>query len=132
MNMVHEITQKKILMVEDDVFISDVIIQALKREGFNVIYASKGSDVLPLVKEEHPDLILLDLALPDMDGLDVLTDIRKEKVLRLIPVIVYSNNAGAENREMAKMKGAVGFIEKSKYMPSEVVAEVKKILRENE
>lgn len=128
--MAHEITQKKILMIEDDVFISEIVIQALKKEGFNVLYASKGEEVLSLVKEEHPDLILLDLALPDMDGFDVLEEIRKEKVLRIIPIIIYSNNAGPENKEKAKMKGAVGFIEKSKFMPSEVVAEVTKILRE--
>lgn len=128
--MAHEITQKKILMVEDDVFISEVVIQALKKEGFNVLYASKGEEVFSLVKEEHPDLIMLDLALPDMDGFDVLEQIREEKVFRTIPILIYSNNAGPENKEKAKLEGAVGFIEKSKFMPSEVVAEVKKILEE--
>lgn len=82
---------KKILTVEDDKIIGTALFENLKNEGFEVIRANDGETGLSTALREHPDLILLDILLPKMDGLSVLTKLRADSWGKTVPVIVLSN-----------------------------------------
>ncbi|HOK35514.1 MAG TPA: response regulator [Candidatus Pacearchaeota archaeon] len=122
--------KKKILLIEDDPFISDIYITTLNDAGYEVSLANDGLTGLEMAKTIKPDLILLDLLLPGMDGLKVLENIRKEKNEKLnkIPVIIITNWVEKENIEKAKKLGVSGFILKVSLGPKDLIKEVKKYL----
>jgi len=82
---------KKILIVEDDKFLRELIVKKLSSEGYEVPEAVNGEEGVKKIEEEKPDLVLLDLILPGMDGFEVLTQIKKNSELAQIPVIILSN-----------------------------------------
>lgn len=119
--------QKKILLVEDDPFIADVYLTSLKKEGFLVKHVDDGSLVLPLLKKESFDLVLLDLVLPGMDGFEILKEIKESPELKEIPVIILTNLNERENIEKGVKLGAVDYIVKSNFSPTEVIGKIKNL-----
>ncbi|MCG2689830.1 response regulator, partial [Candidatus Parcubacteria bacterium] len=81
----------KILTIEDDKFLRELIKRKLQEVGFEAISASNGEEGLKLAKEEKPNLILLDLIMPGMDGFITLKELQKDPLLASIPVIILSN-----------------------------------------
>jgi len=118
----------KILIVEDDLLISRMYSQAFTFEKFEVATADNGKDGLLLVDKFKPDLILLDVMMPKMNGIDFLKVLKDNKMYKNIPVIVLTNLSGTQDVEAALSLGAVKFIVKSAKKPREVVGEVKEIL----
>ncbi|KAF0112362.1 MAG: OmpR family two-component response regulator [Chloroflexi bacterium] len=116
---------KKILIVEDEPSLTRILRSYLEKEGFSVITASRGDTGYDLSLTENPDLILLDLNLPGMDGMDVAREVNKQKN---IPIIMVT----ARVEEIDKLKGletgADDYISKP-FSPREVVARVKAVLR---
>ena len=90
-----------IYIVEDDVNIREIERYALKNGGFDVVEFERGSDLSAAVEKKIPSLILLDIMLPDEDGLEILTDLRKKKETKNIPVIMVT----AKSTELDKVKG---------------------------
>lgn len=102
---------KKILVVDDDAYIGDMLEEALRKEGYDVSRAYSGSEALMCLSVERPDLILLDLMLPGLNGEEVLSAIRG------IPVIVVSAKAGTEDKVQLLSGGAVDYVTKPFAMP---------------
>lgn len=119
---------KKILVIEDDKFLRKVIVRKLSAEGYEVIEAIDGEKGIAAAQEQRPDLILLDLVLPEIDGFEVLTALKKGKNTFKIPVIVLSNLGEKENVERGIKAGAADYLIKARLEPSEITERVKKVL----
>jgi DNA-binding response OmpR family regulator len=122
----------KILLVEDDPMISEIYQRKFVASGFEVDTAMSASEVLEKAKENRYDLVLLDLVLPEMNGIEILEKIRGDvqSYDPALKVVIFSNLNDQENQDRALQLGAIGFIEKSSYNPTELVVEVQRILRE--
>ena len=122
----------KILIVEDDKFLRELIIRKLNAENFETVDAVDGEEGLRALKEgAKPDLILLDLILPGIDGFEVLTRIKEDPVLASIPVIIFSNLGQREDVERGLKLGADDYLVKAHFTPNEIVEKVKQVLPKN-
>jgi len=120
----------KIIFIEDDPFLSDIYMTKFEEVGYDIDMAGDGEEGLKKIREIKPDIVLLDIVLPKKNGLEVLEEIKNDDALKHIPVLVLSNLGIDQNFDKAKSLGAAGYLVKSQYTPSEVVAEVEKILKE--
>lgn len=121
----------KIMLVEDDPMIAEIYMKKFESAGFEVVNAKTGKEVLRLALEQQFDLVLLDMVLPEMSGMDVLKELRNSgKYPADLKVIVLSNLNKTENEKEAKENGADDYIGKTEYGPSELVAEVQRLLNE--
>ncbi len=118
----------KVLVIEDDSFLRGVLARKLKEEGFEVLEAKDGEEGLQKAQEESPDMILLDIVLPEMDGFEVLSRLKDNEKSSHIPVIILSNLGQPDERERGLKLGAVAFLIKATLTPQEIVQEVKKYL----
>jgi two-component system NtrC family sensor kinase len=121
------ILMAKILLVEDDVMISEIYQRKFVLAGFEVDVAMSGREVLQKVEQNTYDLILLDVVLPEMNGMDVLAELRKSHGPDL-KIIIFSNLNEQEDRKKAFELGANGYIPKTEYSPSRLVEEVQRFL----
>jgi len=117
-----------VLLVEDDTFLSGMYVTKLSLEGFNVQLASDGEEGLRQAIAVKPDIVLLDIVLPKMDGFHVLEGIKKNPDTKKIPVILLTNLGQKDDVDRGLSLGAVDYLIKAHFMPSEVVAKVKKIV----
>lgn len=115
---------KKILVVEDDQFLANAYKLKLTKTGYDVQVASDGKEAIDLMKEYVPDIILLDLIMPNMDGFVALENIKKDDRLKNITVIVASNLGQKEDIERAKALGADDFIIKSNVSIGEIIDKI--------
>ena len=120
---------KKILIVEDDKFLRELITQKLIREDFEVSEAVDGEEGIKKIKEEKPDLILLDLILPGIDGFEVLSQMKKESTLVSTPVIILSNLGQKDDVERGLKMGAVDYLIKAHFTPGEIIDKIKAALK---
>jgi DNA-binding response OmpR family regulator len=116
---------RTILVVDDEPKIVRIARDYLERAGFNVITAGDGRSVLAMVRSAKPDLIVLDLALPEMDGLDVTRGLRKESE---VPIIMLTARDDEADRLVGLELGADDYIVKP-FSPKELVARVRAVLR---
>lgn len=121
---------KTILVVEDDKFLRELITRKLSEEGYNTIEAVDGEDGARKIKEEMPDLVLLDLILPGMDGFEVLANIKQDPKTSPVPIIVFSNLGQTEDVEKGMKLGAIDYMVKAHFTPVEIIEKVKKALGE--
>lgn len=121
----------EILLIEDDPFLIDIYSTKLKEEGFSVSLAKNGEDFFKKVKKKKPDLVLLDIVLPRMDGWEILRKIRNDGLADGTKIVILSNLGQREEVEKGMELGAVRYLIKSHYTPTEVVKEVRKILSKN-
>ena len=119
---------KNILIVEDDDFFREQIKKKLVSEGFEVLEAPNGERGVEVIEEKKPDLILLDLLLPNIDGFEVLLKIKANKEVASIPVIILSNLGQPEDIERGLKLGAVDFLIKSQFDIDQVMDKIKTIL----
>lgn len=120
---------KSILLVEDDPFLIDIYTTKLKNSGFSVKTATDGEECLDKIKMVMPDLLLLDIVLPGMDGWGVLKNIKKDEKFKDLKVVILSNLGQKEEVEEGIKLGAIKYLIKSQYTPSQVVNEIKKIIK---
>ena len=111
---------KKILAIEDDAFLSGLVAGKLVESGLSVVNTATGKDGLAKARLIHPDLILLDIMLPDMGGFEVLEKIKADPETRNIPVVILSNLGGREEIERGVKLGANSYLIKSNILPNEV------------
>lgn len=120
--------KKHILLIEDDTFLSDILSKALVKAGFKLTLAGNGEDAVRFLEKENPDLILLDLVLPQMDGFGVLAKIRSGSNTAAIPVIILSNVNDQENLKKGEAMGVAAYLVKATTTPEEIIAKVKAVL----
>jgi DNA-binding response OmpR family regulator len=118
----------KILLIEDDPFLSEIYVIKFQEAGFEISLAEDGALGLAKIKEGMPDLVLLDIVMPNMDGLELLRTIKNDKSIRNIPVVILSNLGEQEDIKRGLELGAEFYIVKAHYTPTEVVARVKAII----
>lgn len=116
---------RKILLIEDEELIITLLQKKLEKEGYRVFVARDGVEGMEKIRKESPDIVLLDIVMPRMGGLEVLEEIRKDKKLRTTPVIVISNSGQPVELDRAKKLGARDWLIKTEFDPKEVIAKVK-------
>ncbi len=122
------VNKGRILVVDDEDAIRDLIVFNLTQQGFEVIEAADGIEALAKVKESQPDLILLDLMLPQMDGLEVCQKLRHSKEFSSIPIIMLTARGDEVDRVLGLEIGADDYVTKP-FSPRELTARVKAIFR---
>ncbi len=120
--------KKKILLVEDDSFLISMYTTKFELENFEVVAAEDGEKGLGLAAEEKPDIILLDILLPKMNGFEVLKELKNNKETNQIPVILLTNLSQKNEIEQGLALGAQDYLIKAHFMPSEVMDKIKKVL----
>lgn len=119
----------KILIVEDEVTLQKTMTDYLKGEKFEVVAASDGLQGLGMARSENPDLIILDIVLPKMDGFKVLEEIKKDPALQKVPVILLTNLESPEDIQKAFEKGATTYLVKSDYKLEDVASKIRETLK---
>lgn len=117
---------KKILLVEDEEIMIGLLQRKLTQEGYEISVARDGEEGLKTMKEIKPDLILLDIIMPKMGGLEVMEEMAKDEELKKIPVIVISNSGQPVELDRAQKLGAKDWLIKTEFDPQEVVDKVVK------
>lgn len=115
---------KSILLVDDDITLREMYAERLKAEGFQVVTAQDGEEALAKATESHPNIILLDIMMPKINGLDVLKRLKEQTETKNIPVIVLTALIQDRERMESVTRGADDYIVKSETMPGEVIAKV--------
>lgn len=118
----------KILIVEDDSLILRLYEKAFSFEKYEVATAADGAEALTKVKSFKPDLILLDIMMPKVNGLEVLKKLKADSATKKIPVVILTNLSDKKDAEKALSLGAKKYIVKADYKPKEVVDIVKGFL----
>ncbi len=123
--------KRTILIVEDEAALLEVLSEKLSREGFSIIKAKDGVEGLSVVKKKLPDLILLDIVMPAMDGVSMLKKLRADEKTQDVPVIIISNLSEVEKiTDILKAKqGVIEHIVKSHWSLEELVGKIKKTLK---
>lgn len=121
-----------ILLVEDDRALIEMYEAAFELEGYNILKAENGKEGLEVLKKETPDIILLDILMPGMNGFGFLKEIKKDAQLRDVPVLLLTNLGESKidmNRELAFALGIEGYLIKVKNTPDQVLERVRAVLK---
>src|SRR6056297_3178894 len=119
--------EKKILIVEDEKILLSLLKQKLEKEGYMISTAEIGEEGLEQARKEQPDLILLDIVMPKMDGIQFLKRKSREGSIKDIPVIIISNSGQPAELNQAQKLGADDWLVKTEFNPQEVIRKVEKI-----
>jgi len=120
---------KKILFIEDEASLQKTLGDLLRENHYQVISALDGEIGLRLAKSEKPDLILLDIILPKINGMEVLKILKKTPETKDIPVIILTNVEGMENIDEAIESGVAAYLVKAHYTINEVIEKIEKALQ---
>src|SRR5271155_2834714 len=127
-----EITQmKRILVIEDDKDIVELVRYNLEKDGYQVTSSGDGSTGLAQIRKAAPDLLVLDLMLPKLSGLEICKEVRKEVTLNRIPILILTAKGEEADRVVGLELGADDYVTKP-FSPRELVARVKALLRRAE
>ena len=128
MNQNEPKSKATILVVEDDKFLRELIAQKLQKEGFETQVAIEAAEAFKIINEKKPDLILLDLVLPGMDGFAMKALLKKRPETADIPIIILSNLGEKEDIERAMNDGVADYLIKANFTTSEIVDKVRAVL----
>jgi len=117
---------KKILIIEDEELLYNLLERKLNEKGYQASVAKDGAEGMKMIKEIKPDLILLDIVMPNKNGFEVMDEIQADEKLKHIPVIVISNSGQPVEIDKAKELGAKDWLIKTEFDPQEVIEKVKK------
>ncbi len=120
--------EKKVIVVEDEPDICEVIVYNLKREGFRVLSSGNGREGLSLIRKEAPDLVILDLMLPDLDGLELCRKLKSDTLTANIPVMIVTAKSEESDVVLGLGLGADDYLTKP-FSPKELLARVKAVMR---
>ena len=115
---------KKILLVEDEKIMINLLEKKLTQEGYDVRVAVNGEEGLKAMREEKPDIVLLDIIMPKMGGFEVMEEMGKDPVLKEIPIVIISNSGQPVELDKAKELGAKDWLIKTEFDPQEVLEKV--------
>ncbi len=123
---------KKVVWVEDNQFFNRIIQRKLSTTKCVFFNATEGEEALRIISKEMPDIVMLDIILPGMDGFEILRRIKSDPKIKHIPIILLSNLGQASDIEKGESLGAVRFIVKAAITPNEIIDQIKEVLVENE
>jgi twitching motility two-component system response regulator PilG len=119
--------KKKILVVDDSPTTRKVVVLTLLQKGYKIFEAQDGLEALSKIDSERPDLILLDVVLPKMDGYKILSIVKDNKELKQIPVIMLTSKDGLINKVKGKLAGSAAYLTKP-FDPKELIETVRKFI----
>jgi DNA-binding response OmpR family regulator len=119
---------KKILLVEDDLTIQSAYKLVLEMEGFEAMVAGDGQQALELAEANEPDLILLDMLMPNVDGLAFLKSYQQKTKHPNVKIVAFSNMSIPESKKQALELGAIEYLAKSTFTPRDMVAKIKALM----
>ncbi len=122
---------KRVMWVEDDQFLNDIISRKLALTKCTFFHASEGEEALKLINTEIPDIIMLDIILSGIDGFEILRRIKSDPKIKHIPVILLSNLGQASDIEKGKSLGAARFMVKATVTPNEIIDAIKEVLNKD-
>ena len=122
----------KIVLVEDDPLLIDIYSTKFKEAGFEVSVVDRGDAAADRIVQEKPDLVVLDIVLPQRNGWEILKSVKSNPKTKDIKVVILSNLGQKEEIEKGMDLGASGYLIKAHYTPSQVVKEIRKILQESQ
>lgn len=120
--------KKRILIIEDDFFIRDLYVRQFTKEGFEVDTAENGNDGIVKAEDKKPQVILLDIMLPKVSGLEVLKKLKSNQATKSSQVVLLTNLSEDNTIKQGFELGAEGYLIKSAYTPEQVVKEVAKLM----
>jgi len=123
--------KQKILIIEDDELLLEMYETKFKMVGYKVLKGATGKEGLNVLKKEKPDAILLDILIPEINGFEVLKELRSKNEFRDIPVVLLTNLGETKadcNNELSTTLGVKDYLIKSKHTPDEIVDRVEEIL----
>ncbi len=123
--------KKKILVVDDEIDIVDIVKIFLEGKGYEVVCAYNGEDALKVIKKERPDLIILDILMPEMDGFDVCRKLKSEKETMFIPIIFLTAKDELADKWKGLFMGAFGYITKP-FEEENLLGKIEKIFEQSE
>lgn len=118
----------KVLIVEDDQFLSKMYKRKFELAGYEVELALDGEDGLSKMRTTKPNIVLMDIMMPKLNGLDAIREAKGDPMIRNIPVMVLTNLSNTDDAAIAVKNGAIGYLVKSDFTPSQVVEKVKEIM----
>jgi len=118
---------QKVLVVDDDPIMHRVLRHYLQRIGYEIIAATNGSEGVELSTSQHPDLIILDVRMPEMGGLAALRELKDKPSTKSIPVIIVTVHADRTTHMESELSGAAAFLAKP-FRPAELLATVQRLL----
>lgn len=119
---------KVVLIVEDEDLVARLYQQTLEGGGIQAVIARDGEEAMRLMNEQVPDLVILDIMMPKINGMQVLADIKQDRRFERLPVVILSNLSGDYDKELGLRRGAVDYWVKKDVPPKEMERRVKKIL----
>lgn len=125
-------SKKKILIIEDDIPILDLYDKKFTSKGYIVLRAEDGGQGVEMTEKENPDIILLDIMLPVMNGFEVLKKIKQNENAKKIPVVILSNYGETPNITEGLLSGAAEYLIKVEHTPEEVVEVVEDVFSDKE
>lgn len=120
---------KRILLIEDDPSVIQMYRMKFEEKKYEVIEARTGISGLELAKSEKPDIILLDVIIPQMDGFAVLKKLREDTDIKRVPVILLTNLGQESDKTTGESLGAQDYLVKANYTPTQVLEKVEKYLK---
>lgn len=118
----------KVVIIEDDQFLRELASEKLDHEGFTVYSAIDGAEGLRIISQESPDIVLLDIILPGIDGFEVLKRIKSNDTMKHVPVIMLSNLGQQTDIDHAMRLGAKDYIVKAHHTLDEIIEKIKQSL----
>jgi DNA-binding response OmpR family regulator len=118
----------KILFIEDDPLINKIYSTRLKTDGHEVFTAENGEEGLKIAMDNNPDIVILDVMMPRVDGFEVLEKLREDERFKLKPIIMYSNLNNEEEIKRAKQMGVTEFVIKANLSPTQMVEKIKQYI----
>lgn len=122
-------TKGKVLVVDDDITLRDMYAERLRAEGFEVEIAQDGEQGVDRANKFKPDVILLDIMMPKINGFTVLDILKTTPELKDVPVVLLTALIQEDNRAKGLKAGAADYIVKSETMPKEVVEKIQKLIK---
>ena len=121
--------QHNILLIEDEEMLANMYETKFKNEGYNIRKALDGETGLKMAREEKPDLILLDIIMPKLDGFSVLKKLKEDPKTKSVPIVLLTNLGQDEDVKKGQALGAEGYLVKANLTPAQVVDKVKQYLK---
>ncbi len=123
--------RKRILVVDDEIYIVHILEFSLTMEGYSVLTASDGEEALRIIEQERPDLVVLDIMMPKLDGYEVCRRLRQDEQFRSLPVILLSAKGRPIDREAGLGAGADDYITKP-FSPRKLLEKMRELLDRQE
>jgi DNA-binding response OmpR family regulator len=120
--------KKKILLVEDDPMIVEMYKMRLEEEGFEVLITDRGSEALEWAMSRRPEVVLLDIILPEVDGFSILQNLKNSQETKDIPVLLLTNLGQESDQEKGRQMGVTDYFVKSQHTPADIIQKINSII----